>query len=83
MNAPRCPIIWEDMHIRDERAFTWIQSRSNRDGLIPLKREELAKQLGCHENTAAAILQRLIGAGLLAVHARRHRCYVYRIVRDQ
>lgn len=82
MTTPRGSIILDDMHIRDERALEWI-SRQSRNGTIELKRGQLAKQLGCHENTATAILRRLIGAGMIEVSARRRRFYVYRVVSQQ
>lgn len=79
----RSQIIWDDMLYRDERAFNWIQSRRDGDGFAQFTLPALADAMRCHENTARAIVSRLIGANMLEVERRQYNGYVYRIVKPQ
>lgn len=82
MTQPRISIIWDDMHLRDERAFTWIHSRCEQ-GEIQFTFADLASVMRCHENTAVRIVHRLIGAGMIEQLTRRYQGYVYRVVKPQ
>lgn len=76
-------LILEDMLIRDERALAWITSEKCRDGMARFTYRDLAAALRCHENTATAIVRRLIGAGHLLVIARQYDGYTYQVMRLQ
>lgn len=54
-------IVSIDMHIRDERLFTWLQDKDNQK--IPA--QTIAEEFKCNPHTARAMLERLERAGLI------------------
>lgn len=57
-------IIQIDMHIRDRVALAYIKRQIKmQGGEAQISHETIGEKLGCHRNTAAAIVKRLIAAG--------------------
>jgi len=73
-------IIVIDMHLRDERVFDFLKANA-KHGYLKVSHETIAKQMKCHRHTAAAILSRLIGAGLVEIadHSARRGGLTYRV----
>lgn len=71
-----------DMFIRDERILNWIHKRAS-GGEVRIPHSEIAKEFGCHRNTARAIIWRLIGSGHLSVRktGAGRGGFVYRVER--
>jgi predicted transcriptional regulator len=73
-------IVWLDMHIRDERVLSYI--KQHQDEQIPA--HVIAREFKCCENTAKAIIRRLINAGLIERISQQHRGgFVYHVIVDE
>jgi DNA-binding MarR family transcriptional regulator len=59
----RYSVVWVDMHARDIRVLEFLKSCDGQ----PVKQGDIADEIGCHVNTAAAILKRLSGAGCIEI----------------
>ncbi|MCL4251796.1 MAG: hypothetical protein KJ065_26825 [Anaerolineae bacterium] len=62
-----------DMHYRDQRALDHIRDRAGDGGCAQISHSAIAEAIGCHRNTALAIVRRLERAQLIEVdrHAKR------------
>jgi DNA-binding MarR family transcriptional regulator len=68
-----------DMHLRDQKVLDYIAAQGNEARVL---QREVAAHFHCTEKTAAAMIRRLCGAGLLIRHNRpRKRGYTYEVVR--
>ena len=68
-----------DMHIRDDRVFLWLKSKS-RNRELQISHERIAEEFNCHRNTAAAIIKRLEAANMITVLREGKRGgWVYRV----
>lgn len=73
-------IVWIDMHLRDQRVFSWISERTA-SGPVTLKYSDIAVEFSCHWHTARAIVKRLQAAGLIEIdEAVKRGGFVYSVV---
>lgn len=72
------------MHLRDMRVLAFIRDRATINGVLHPVRvslEEIAEEVCCHRNTASAIVERLIRAGLISIDSSVGRArHTYRVI---
>jgi len=75
-------IIIIDMYLRDQRALDWLATHRDAENVVYKYQSDLAAHLGCHRNTAAAILRRLAGGGHIEPIKGTRKTIAYRLIQQ-
>lgn len=68
-----------DMHLRDQRALAFLRTHADASGYIQIRHQDVADHLGCHINTARAIVLRLVSAREISMETGRRGGCLYRV----